>query len=120
MSKQYFYIPKKYEVDISNDVNSFLNGGGVFTIITGVYKEFLGIVDNSNSLVFSKLITGAIIYIKKNYENIFDNKKYEIIGFCMEGDFQLYAPAYYNKILSLPDCYIFNSANEYLEFINNL
>ena len=58
--KQYFYLPKHYESEIHNDTTAFLNNDGVFTIITGVYKEFLDIVTNENTLVFSKLITGAI------------------------------------------------------------
>jgi hypothetical protein len=120
--KQYFFIPKHYENEIFNDLENYLSaaGAGTFTIITGVYKEFSGIVDNSLNKVYSKLQNGQIQTIRNNYEDSFSNKKYTIIGYCMEGNFQKNVPQLYAKIQTAPDCFIFDSANNYLNFINSL
>lgn len=118
--KQYYYLPKHYEVAIAPEIDRYLNTGGDFTIITGVYKEFDGIVDTTNSLVYSKIRTGEIVNIKNGYQDLFGNRKYELVGFCMEGNFQVEVPDLYLQIQEMPDCYIFDTASQYLEFIKEI
>ncbi len=118
--KQYFYTPKHYETLIAENVSNYLSNNGDFTIITGVYKETQNIIDNSNNIVYSKLRTGDIIFIKNGYNNSFDNKNYELIGFCLEGNFEKEVPEVYQYILTLEDCFVFNTNIEYLAFLKQI
>lgn len=118
--KKYFFLPKYYESLLAKDLTAFLQENRGFTIVTGVYKEFEGIITNENTLVSAKLITGTIQFVKRNYQNFFNKKKYDLIGFCLEGDLETFAPEYYAKILTLPDIKIFDNSIDYLNYINSL
>jgi hypothetical protein len=118
--KKYIFLPKSYEQELANDLVNFLNEGGRFTIVTGVYKKFDNVVTNNNTLVSSKLITGDIVFIKQDYEDVFTKTKYEIIGFCLEGDLQRFALKYYEKLLTLNDVIMFDTAESYLDYVKKI
>lgn len=118
--KQYFYIPRQYEPLMISSLENYFLDGGDFSIITGVYKEFTGVVDATNNPVYSKLRTGEISNIINGFEDSIQNKKFELVGYCMEGNFQDDLPAIYSQIQSLQGCLIFDTAEEYLQFIQTI
>lgn len=118
--KQYFYIPKTYEVALSTEIETYLsNSSNYFTIVIGVYQTTTETVDTSNSLVYSRLINGTIQNIPNGieYNNFGQNIKKKLIGFILEGNFQTELPLLYAQIQSLPDCITFDTNTECLNFL---
>jgi hypothetical protein len=122
--KQYFYIPKVYEVALSTDINNYLNADSSnYSIVVGVYETTQETIDTSNSLVVSRLVNSELQYIKNGFENTNFNQetiKKKLIGFILEGDLQNNFPAFYNQILALPDCLIFDTNTDCLTFLNSI
>ena len=122
--KQYFYIPKSYEVALANDINNYLNANSTnFSIVTGVYETTQETIDTSNSLVVSRLVNSELQYIKNGFEYTNFNQetvKKKLIGFILEGDLQNNFPAFYEQILNLPDCLIFDTNIDCLTFLNSI
>ena len=121
--KQYFYIPKSYEVALSTDINNYLNANETnFSIVTGVYESTQETIDTSNSLVVSRLVNSELQYIKNGieYTNFQETIKKKLIGFILEGDLQTNFPTFYNQILNLPDCLIFDTNTDCLNFLNSI
>ena len=123
--KQYFYIPKTYEVALSDDINNYLNANPTnYSIVSGVYESTQETIDTSNSLVVSRLVNSELQYIKNGFENsdfiteIVVKKK--LIGFILEGDLQTNFPTFYEQILNLTDCLIFNTNIDCLTFLNSI
>jgi|GEM_PF-5563581 len=112
---KYYFFPKAYEIPISQAVESWSLIPDSFIVTTGTYKR-ADILDTNDSLVFNKTILQEIIYIKKGYlsEN---NEIYGYIGFCLEADLQTIAPEYQAMVDNIPDILQFNSANDYLEWL---
>jgi hypothetical protein len=113
---QYFYIPLDYETLLFNTINDWTspeNNG--WTCITGVYKESLNFIEG-NSIVYNT----NILREKTNIVNSFSNEgiNYSLTGFCLEGDLDLYTPSIKIALLSLNGVEVFNTAEEYLQFIN--
>lgn len=116
--KQYFYIPKVYEVALANDINSYLNDDNSnYSIVGGVYETTVETIDTSNSLVVSRLVNSELQYIPNGFEETIKKK---LIGFILEGDLQTNFPTFYEQILALPDCLIFDTNIDCLNFLNSI
>lgn len=140
--KQYYFIPIEHEVTLATYINIWTsppNNG--WTIITGVYKKVESSIKKGNCLIKNVLrkdkLKQDIYYDIKNNdlsislleevdEKLKDNKKeinkekekkeLELIGFCLEGDLDLYTIEFKEQILQLSGVMIFNNNIDYLEW----
>ena len=118
--KQYFYIPRQHEELLANVVNIWTSAPNYgWTIIVGVYQP-AEVFEMGNSLVKNVLrvdrqevlIPYGIAEVWLGQENIKG-----LVGFCLEGDLDFYAPDFKAILQTLPNVKIFDTSKEYLEYI---
>lgn len=114
---QYFLIPKIHELLLANAINNWFVNPQAWSVVTGVYKES-EIIDFSDTLVKNKTISGTENIIKNGYKEFMTNKNYLLNAFLVEGDLELFTPDFYNEILLIQDILIFNTAQDYINYIN--
>jgi hypothetical protein len=114
---QYIFIPKTHEALLANAVQEWLKNPNAWTVITGEYQECTTF-DDSISPVVNRTLNGDVQYIKNGFESLFTGQKFQLIGFCVEGDLQCYTPTFYAELLNLSDVLMFNSVSEYRNAIN--
>lgn len=114
---QYFYIPREYDINILPAINSWTeqpNNG--WTIITGVYEE--GDFETGNSIIYNVDVRRIKTFIANSI--IQDTKILTLVGFCLEGDLDFYAPTFKTQLLQLQGVLAFNTDIGYLQFIEIL
>ena len=112
---KYYKIPISLEKELSDMVNYWLANGQLdsYTVITGIYQSS-EVLNELDSLVYSKNILGEINYIKNGFKDT-NNNTFKLVGYCLEVNFDLIAPQFNYVIEMYPEILIYNSAEEYLK-----
>ncbi len=118
--KQYFYIPLEHEGVLTLAVNDWISAPNYgWTIIIGVYESTLiNRLDNStvvNVLRKDREIINIPYTLPINHTT---STMQGLTAFCLEGDLDLYAPDFKAILLTLNGVQVFNTAEEYLNYIN--
>jgi hypothetical protein len=114
---KYYYIPKKYEIQLYEKISDWAKKEDSFIVLIGIYKKN-GILDESDNICFNKTILNQIIHIVNGYE--IDSEIYKLIGFCLEADLEVIAPDFQELINNFIDILQFETANEFLTWQKTL
>ena len=116
--KQYIYIPIAHEVILANAVNLWTSAPNYgWTIIVGVYKP-TEVQKDGDSIVRNVLrVDRQEVLIPYTIQDLLNNNKKGLVGFCLEGDLDLYAPDFKAVLQSFEDVKFFDTSFDYLTYI---
>ena len=112
--EKYYIIPAEYSSYLLDIENSLNNNGFV---LTGVFKREGVFYFNT---VLYTIVEGEVVPKDISLYNIFNVPTKELIAFTLQGDLDLYEPAFKTTILALEGVLEFTDSETYIEYVNSL
>lgn len=116
---KYFFVPLQYEELLTNFLLAYTQGNDKRTLIEGVYKPSKNVVVVGTSTVFNRTQplneeVGIVKYFPYSIKN------QNLVGFCVKGNILQAYPEAYENLISLSEVKVFNSSQEFLEYVNDI
>lgn len=117
---KYYYIPKQHEIILKQAIDEWTSEPNYgWTIITGVYND--GEFTEGNSIIYNTLRKDrerVNIPLAFQADSLVNSK--QLTAFTLEGDLDLYAPAFKSILMTLEGVLEIGNSTDYLIYLNSL